>query len=174
MHMTEHKWDLVAGVSLSVLFLTFILFINEISVEVPLTAHESASSNAITPRSFPDAVCWCLLFFSVGLSVSSWRRVRADAAAEPGFAPDSASFDWLALCTKMASVGTLLFLFFVTDWLGILAGGLLFYLLFAFFTGERKPLRALAGAVLTTAILYYLFVKLASVPLPLGILEGVL
>ena len=172
MQMTEHKWDFVAGLLLAIIFLIFLFVINDISVEVPLTAHESESSNAITPRTFPDAICWSVVAFSLGLMASSWLRIRDDQK-NPDSGPATYSIDGMALATQLASIGTLLFLFFVADWLGILLGGCLFYLLFAFFTGERKPLRALLGSILTTVTLYYLFVKLASVPLPLGILEGI-
>lgn len=170
MHSTEHKRDVILGVVFVLLSLAFVLFLNDLAIEIPTASHKGQASS---PRSFPDMIFWAMLAFSLGLLWSSFRKMRAAPAA----APDSSErtpFDWTALSFRMAAMATLVLLFAVADRLGILIGGLIFYLLFAFFSGERNVLRALAGASLTTAILYYLFVKVAGVPLPMGVLENII
>jgi len=172
MQMTEHKWDVFIGCLCAAVSLFFVLFFNNAAIEIPSASYQ-ADSAAITPAFFPDMICWSMLFFSIGLIISGWKRIQADNA-DPDFVHTATPFDRRAFAFRMCAMATLVLLFVIAEWLGILIAGFIFYLLFSFFTGERKPARAVFGALLTTAILYYLFVHLAAVPLPTGILSDFL
>jgi hypothetical protein len=153
----------------------------------------------VLPDFFPNMICWSTFVFSSGLAFTSWKSMRAGASAQairPGTAemaasvkeeagthnaakreektPEDNSSKAIVLAFRLAGMGTLLLLYYVVDFLGIVIAGFLFYLLYALFTGERRPARAVVGAAAATLILYYFFVKVAAVPLPLGLLSDIL
>jgi hypothetical protein len=63
---------------------------------------------------------------------------------------------------------------YFSEFLGILLSGIVLYAMYAIFCGERNFTRAILGAISCILVLYYFFVKIASVPLPLGIMENIL
>ena len=171
MHLTEHQWDILVGLFFVVIAGMFLIFINDFSIDVP-TASYQAESAAITPAFFPNLVCFAILAFGCGLAASSWSRMRWDKT-HPEAVHDLGLGGKIAMLYRFGAMAVLVMLYYVAEWLGIVLAGFIFYVLFAYFTGERRPVRAVVGAVLTSVILYILFVKAASVPLPLGVLEDI-
>ena len=67
-----------------------------------------------------------------------------------------------------AVVGLIVYFFFI-DWIGIVAASVLAIVGFILLCGERRWKIALPLAVLLPVCLYYFFLKVASIPMPLGI-----
>ncbi len=165
--------NMLVGLFFASVSLLFLLVLNKIGIDIP-TASYQAESTAVLPDFFPNLICWCVFFFSLGLMVSNIKAFRSP----PGKVACASAIDDSKMeggfLVRAAAMGTLIVLYYVADFLGIVIAGFVFYLLFALFTGERKPVRAVVGAVLASLVLYYFFVKVASVPLPLGLLSDVL
>ena len=66
-----------------------------------------------------------------------------------------------------------LFYFFIDD-VGMVLGSFILYAAFARLCGERNWLRLLLTDCILTAALYVFFVRIAAVPVPLGILQSFL
>ena len=183
MSFADAKKDLFVGVFFSLLSLLFIFVLNKYGIDIP-TANYQAGSSAVRPDFFPNMIWWSTFFFSLGLAIVSCKAMRASrkstapgtleaTQAEEGEAKENES-KATAFVLRIAAMGTLFLLYYVVDVLGIVLAGFLFYLLYAGFTGERRPLRALVGAAACTLVLYYFFVKVAAVPMPLGLLSDIL
>jgi hypothetical protein len=183
MSFTEAKKDLFTGIFFALLSLLFLFVLNKYGIDIP-TANYQAGSAAVLPDFFPNMVCWSTFIFSLGLTFVSYKAMRAARTSEMSETPGAAEQEAQGaeeheskakvLAFRIAGMGTLFLLYYVVDFLGIVIAGFLFYLLYAAFTGERRPLRALIGAAATTLILYYFFVRVAAVPLPLGLLSDIL
>lgn len=168
MHLSENKWNFIIGLIFASLSCCFLVFINDWAIDRPNVSYQTDSA-VILPSFFPNWICSMGLLFSLGQMLSAWLRIRAEkgrAGGEPYLKYDSRGF-----CTRVAGMATLMLMYYMADWLGIVLTGFLFYILFAFFCGDRKTLRPFIGGGLTTGILYYLFVKVAEVPMPLGVLD---
>ena len=156
---------LAIGVSL-----LFIYVFNPVGIEVP--PHSRDAATAMPPDFFPNLICWSAAFFGLCLIASSIYTLKKEG--RPKGPPPQANPDMRAVATRVAAMIVLLAYYWVAQWLGIVLAGFAFYLLFAFFTGERSMRTAVTGAALTVAVLYYFFVKVALVPLPLGLLGDIL
>ncbi|MCL1939511.1 MAG: tripartite tricarboxylate transporter TctB family protein [Desulfovibrionaceae bacterium] len=168
MSLSENKWNFIIGLVFALISLCFLLFINDWAIVRPIASYKSERA-LILPSFFPNWICGMALVFAIGQMISSWLRMRAE---KKGPQPEPyLRYDPLGLCTRIAAMGTLILLYYVADWLGIVLTGFLFFVLFGFFCGDRKIVRPIIGGALTSGILYYLFVKVAEVPMPLGILD---
>lgn len=168
MQLNEAKSDLGIGVFFVAFALIFYFILNPLLIVVPNAALH-ADSAFLSPIALPNTLCASILIFSIGLIISRIpEAMRAGTAS-----PDRPPLDRRALCCRLAAISTLLALPVVTDKLGIILGGIVFYILFALFTGERKFARCLSGAILTSILLYACFGHLAGVPLPLGPLADI-
>jgi len=179
MTYTEARKDLFVGVFFALLSLLFIFVLNKIGIDIP-TANYQSGSAAVLPNFFPDMICWYTLFCSLALAYTGLKGMQASQQisgtpqkTEEG-EPEEKTSKGRIFAFRIAGMGTMILLYYVVDFLGIIIAGLLLYLLYAGLSGERRPLRALVGAVATTLILYYFFVKVAAVPMPLGLLSDIL
>jgi hypothetical protein len=159
------------GLFFALLSLFFLLVLNKYGIGIPALGSQ-AEASAVLPDFFPNMICGCVLFFSFGLIGTNIRGLRGGDGVVAA-AVDTSKVEG-GMTARLSAMATLIALYYVADFLGIVISGFIFYLLFALFTGERRPLRALVGATLCSLILYYFFVKVASVPLPLGVLSDIL
>ena len=168
MQPSENKWNFIIGLFFAIISLCFLAFFNNWAIVTPNVSYQSGSA-LILPSFFPDWICAMCLLFAIGQMISSWPRIRGESKqpeAEPYL-----QYDSRAVITRIAAMVTLILLYYVADWLGIVLLGFLFYVLYALFCGERNIWRPFIGGAITSGLLYYLFVKLAEVPMPLGILD---
>ena len=168
MQLSENKWNFFIGLTFAIISLCFLAFVNNWAIDTPNVSYQTGSA-LILPSFFPNWICVLCLIFAIGQMISAWPRMRAESSqygVEPYLKYDSRGF-----ITRIAAMATLILMYYVADWLGIVLTGFLFYVLYAFFCGDRSIMRPLIGGALTSGTLYYLFVKLAEVPMPLGILD---
>jgi len=168
MQLSEHKWNFIIGLFFAIISLCFLAFVNNWAIDTPNVSYQSGSA-LILPSFFPDWICAMCLLFAIGQMISAWSHMRAEAK-QPEVAPYLA-YDSRGVITRIAAMTTLILMYYVADGLGIVLTGFLFYVLYAFFCGDRSIWRPLTGGAITSGLLYYLFVKLAEVPMPLGILD---
>jgi hypothetical protein len=178
MSFSEARKDLLVGIFFALLSLLFIFVLNRFGIDIP-TANYQVGSAAVLPDFFPNMICWFTFICSLGLAYTSLKGMRASQQV-PGTSEKPAEDEseektakGRTLAFRIAGMGTMILLYYVVDFLGIVVAGFLSYLLYAGLTGERRPLRALSGATVTTLILYYFFVKVAAVPMPLGLLSDI-
>ena len=181
MRVTEAHKSLYAGLFFALLSIFCLFVLNKHGIVVP-TASFQAGSAAVSPRFFPDMICWCALVFSLGLMIEGAlgmrRSARASGTSEKTEAEEQETEEKgsraLAVAYRIAGMGMLFVMYYATNFLGILISGFFFYLVFAALTGEQRPLRAVLGAFIITVVLYFFFVKIAYVPVPLGPLSNIL
>lgn len=149
-----------AGFALLSLFLLFVL--TPLGVDIPTASVTETGS--VTPRFFPDFISWLMLLFSLALMGAGWLNRNVEQANRP------AGKNLFPYCIRCLAMLTLLAVYFTADMLGMALTSSVLYLLFSLYTGERRPLRALLGAAFSSAVLYYFFVHMANVPMPMGIL----
>jgi len=137
---------------------------------VPLPAAATLDTDSVSPRCFPLICLWGIVLFGVLQIVETFLDVKY-GYTQPKPAP---AFDSQAFVVRVLAILTLVAFYYVAEPLGIILTGLLFYVLYAFYCGERKIVRALIGGTICTLILYYFFVYIAQVPMPAGLLDGVL
>jgi putative tricarboxylic transport membrane protein len=134
------------------------------------TLHRGFSDQPVQPYAFPYVVGTVLLLLGVALAVATARGDRPQA--EEGEDVDlSAPSDW-------RTVGLLAVVFVANivliDWLGWAITGALLFAGSAWVLGSRHPVRDVAvGAALSVGTWYFFYVVL-GIPIPAGILDGVL
>jgi len=178
MHLTEDQKNLYVGVFFALLSLFVLFFVNKHGIVQPSASYQVGTSAAIAPDFFPNIICWLALAFSLGLVAQGALGMRQAAAPsamqQQAQSPEEKAEKRLAFISRAIGIFVLFLMYFMTNWLGIIISGFFFYLVFAVLTGERRPVRALLGAVAITVTLYYFFVYIAVVPVPLGPLEDLL
>lgn len=157
--------DLCVGTGFALLSLFLLFVLTPLGVDIPTAS--VAETGSVTPRFFPDFISWLMLLFSLALMGTGWLNRKRGARQERG-----AGKDLFPYCIRCLAMLTLLGVYFTAHMLGMVLTSCVLYLLFSLYTGERRPLRALLGAALCSAVLYYFFVHIANVPMPLGIFFG--
>ena len=166
--------DLTLGLTLSFFFCLVYFVLIPMGIEVP----HSHDPGQLSPAAYPSWIAMAGLCASLLLTANAaWkylrlRRLAASATkktAKPATA--AASGDRLhALC----AYGLLFLFYFFIDEVGMVLGGFILYAAFALLCGERNWPRLLLVDCTLIAALYVFFVRIAAVPVPLGILQSLL
>jgi putative tricarboxylic transport membrane protein len=121
---------------------------------------EGAGGN-LHPRTFPLLIGICLFLGGAGLAVSSY--LSKDAADKPIDWPDRSGWKfWItALASLIVYVG-------LSDPLGFLICTFLFVAGFIWHFGRYSPVVAVAWALGVVGFVYFVFVRLLDMTLPLG------
>ncbi|BBX69696.1 tripartite tricarboxylate transporter TctB family protein [Mycolicibacterium psychrotolerans] len=129
-----------------------------------------AEVDPVGPRLFPIAIGVGLLVMAVVLAVAIPRGLRGEADAGEDIDPDMPS-DWR---TVGLLVGLFVLLIVLVEPLGWAIAGALFFAGCATVLGSRHYVRNIAiGAVLALGT-FYAFYSGLGIPLPAGILDGIL
>lgn len=167
--MDTGRSNLCIGAVFALSSLLLLLVVTPLGVEVPTTSMQEVGS--VTPRFFPNFITGLMLVFSLCLVAIGLRRMRRTRKVAGGQAREAQQcVNWKQEACRVAAMFTPFALYFTVDTLGIVLSSGVLYLLFAAYTGERHYIRAVVGAVLCTALLYYFFVHIADVPMPTGTL----
>jgi hypothetical protein len=181
MHVTEAHKNLFAGIFFALLSLFVLFVVNPHGIVQPVASHLIAGgAAAVAPDFFPNMICWLAFVCSLGLATQGamalWRAAASKPTETPTVEADPEEKDAakIALIARITGMILLFVMYYMTNRFGIIIAGFFFYLAYAFLTGERRPVRALLGASIITVILFYFFVRIALVPVPLGPLEDFL
>jgi len=179
MHVTEAHKNLFAGIFFALLSLFVIFVVNKHGIAQPSASHLIAGgAAAVAPDFFPNMICWLAFVCSLGLAAEGALAIRRTVAPkvekQAKLDPEEKDAAKIALIARITGMVLLFLMYYMTNRFGIIISGFFFYLAYAFLTGERRPLRALLGAFIITVILFYFFVQIAFVPVPLGPLEDLL
>jgi len=134
------------------------------------TLHRGFSDQPVQPYAFPYVVGAVLLLLGVALAVATARGDRPEA--EEGEDIDlGAPSDW-------RTVGLLALVFVLNialiDWLGWAITGAILFAGSAWVLGSRHPVRDVAVGVALSVGTWYGFYVGLGIPIPAGILDGVL
>ncbi|HEY8368751.1 MAG TPA: tripartite tricarboxylate transporter TctB family protein [Thermodesulfobacteriota bacterium] len=125
------------------------------------------------PAIFPALVAIGLVVSGILVGLEAWREARGRAAAAGDVAAQAgpAAFDWRGFL--LVAAGLAAFVALVERAGFVLAASALFVLVARGF-GSRRPVRSAAIGVVLAAVVYVVFTRGLGLPLPAGILEGVL
>lgn len=161
--------DITVGAVFAIISLIMLFIVNPWAIVVPSASVTEIGS--VTPRFFPNLICILIFIFSICAIIYSYKYAEYN---------DNEQFDVLDLKTKehrltfftrLAAMALLVFFGYIANALGIVVGGVILYILFALACGDKNWLRIGIGSIICIAVLYYFFVNIAAVPLPLGFIE---
>jgi hypothetical protein len=161
--------DAILGAVITVGALVMLFVIIPISVEIP----KSNKVLALAPDFWIRIIVWFALFLGVYLVVQGLRNAKqklseaeiADIVEEQ---TRHHSMGRSVLLVFIAIVNIFLY-YFLIKWLGIVLASSVSVITFALLCGERRIKIMVPIAVLLPIGLYYFFLKVASIPMPLGI-----
>lgn len=165
----ENRIDLAAGVLLCV------LGVLGATVAIPLGIKEPSSVQfaALSPSYWPRIVCLALAAMGLAIAAIAVMKRNRDRDAHA-----DAQAGWLVLARQVGRVALALGLMFgsymVLEPLGFVLTAVLVLLLFMLVAGERNPLVMVPISLGVPVLLYVFFTKVASIPIPNGVLETVL
>ncbi|MBP7065228.1 tripartite tricarboxylate transporter TctB family protein [Ferrovibrio sp.] len=146
-----------------------LLAILGIAVLISVSQYPAIPGQNVGPSAFPGTLALLLLVCS-GLLI--WRGLR------DGRSQAIISFGaWIAsprhVLNVVAVVGGLLFYIFCADFIGFIPIGIIILSVLFFCLGVR-PLLILPVALVATLVIHTIFYKLLRVPLPWGIMQGMI
>ena len=151
---TLRSADIVCGLLLAALGVVVIIAAYNISV---------AFAERLPPRTLPLILGWTTVVTGLLLSVRAWRY-KGDPI--PVVWPDTSG--WAAVIVTFVSI---FFLILLSEPLGMPIASFLFCTFLIWYL-NRRIVQALAVGLATGLILYYVFVRLLEVSLPVGPLAG--
>ena len=129
-----------------------------------------AEVDPVGPRLFPVAIGVGLLAMAAVLAIAIPRGSRGEADAGEDIDPDMPS-DWRTVCLL---VGLFVMLIVLVEPLGWAIAGALFFAGCATVLGSRHYLRNVVIGVVLALVSFYGFYSGLGIPLPAGILDGIL
>ena len=158
MHASKRK-DLIAGLSMVVLGALIIWVLIPNGVVEP----RKVKYAALSPSYYPRIVAYALLALGLGVV---WRSFVARAI--PAEAENRHPHAGLRIT---AFLGILAGLALGLQWLGFIVACSIAALLGMWLAGEKRLWVSVPIALLLPLLLYFFFLKVARVPIPLGVLE---
>lgn len=163
--MPDSKTDILLGlVCMSVFALTLFVLI-PLGVEEPL----SHDPGQLSPASYPRWIACAGLVLSVLLSLQAFWRGRTQVVSVPSKGLS------VRIMAKNTLAFALLLLFYcsITS-VGMIIGSFLLYVAFSLLAGERNMFRLLLVGTVLCGSMYVFFVRIATVPIPMGVLQNLL
>lgn len=163
--------DAILGAVLSAGALFMLFVIVPISVQVP----KSNKVLALSPDFWIKIILWFMLFLGAQLLYQGFKTAKEQLDDEEietieETKAHSHSMGHSILMVLIA-VANLFVYFFLIDWLGMVIASFVSVITFALLCGERRIKIILPIAVILPTGLYYFFLKVAHIPMPLGIFE---
>jgi len=158
--------DVVLGVILTLGALLFITVLIPVGVRVP----EGGGIPSLSPDFWIKIIIWSMLFVGLAITYHGARAMRAD---DVGDDKDSGTLPLGEAIFKVIAAVVLLFIYQQSiQWLGMAPASMIAVVVFTLLCGERCWKAIVPLAVLLPTGLYYFFLKVASIPMPLGIFDA--
>lgn len=172
--MDEKSKDIWLGISLFICCVLMYFVVIPFAVDVP----KSVKIKSLSPAYWPKIITVTTAFLSLLILLSGIAEKKSNSAGcivsqqAKGDGITSAQKRGLALYMRPAMIMiTLVVYFLILEPLGIVTASMIGFLLFAVIFGEKKVKILLPITILLPISLYYFFVKVANIPLPLGMWE---
>jgi len=163
--------DAILGALLSVGSLFMLFVIVPISVQVP----KSNKVLALSPDFWIKIILWFSLFLGVQLLYQGLKKAKQSLDDDEIEAIEKAKTHHhpigRSVLLVIVAIVNLFVYFFLIDWLGMVIASFISVITFALLCGERRIKIILPIAVILPVGLYYFFLKVAQIPMPLGIFE---
>jgi putative tricarboxylic transport membrane protein len=163
--------EVILGAIVVTTMTIMITVIVPISVAVP----KSNKVMALSPDFWIKIIIWSTLALGIGILVRGVKRARseidADELAEIEERAKHRHPPRRALMLLVIAVAGLFAYYAAIDWLGMVLASIVALAGFVLLCGERRFLVLAPLAVLLPVSLYYFFLKVAGIPMPLGIFE---
>jgi len=163
---TTRQRDLVAAA----LFIVVALLIVFVAIPYGVKEPKKVKFAALSPSYYPRIVSFCLLGFGIILFA---QRALFNASSESLNTADTSSSDFSRL-RLIWVIGILLFYYVTLPFLGFVLSSALVLLVLLLLAGEKSPAALVALPIALPLGLYFFFTKIASIPIPAGILEPLL
>lgn len=152
--------SILVGVGIAAVFAILATFVIPTYIRVP----EGVEVAALSPDFWPSVVAWCVALLGLGLALQGWRT-RRKAAADGVDQPERPD-EWLR---ALAAIAAMIVYYALIPSMGIVAASIPAYIGMAVLMGARRWPVVVAIGVLLPIALYFFFVKVAHIPLPLGV-----
>lgn len=150
-------------------------FLLTVLIPIGVQLPKSNKILALSPDFWINIIVWSTLALGVNILIKGIRKSRLEMTPEEVAAVEEDlahrhPMNRAVLGAVTAVVGLFTY-FFLIKWIGMVAASILAMTGFILLCGERRYKIALPLAILLPIGLYYFFLKVASIPMPLGIFE---
>jgi len=163
--------DAILGAVISAGSLLMLLVIIPISVQVP----KSNKVLALSPDFWIKIIVWFSLFIGAYLFIQGLKTAKEELTEDQVAAIENIKNHHhpmgRSVLMAMLAIANLFVYYFLIDWLGMILASSISVVTFAVLCGERRYKIILPIAAFLPTGLYYFFLKVASIPMPLGIFE---
>ena len=161
--------DAILGAVLTVGGLVMLFVIIPISVQVP----KSNKVLALSPDFWIKIIVWFALFLGVHLILQGLRNAKQKLSKDEIAAIEEKQTHHHSMGRSvlmvLLAIANLFLYYFLIIWLGMVLASSISVVTFGLLCGERRIKIMAPIAVLLPVALYYFFLKVASIPMPLGI-----
>ena len=161
--------DAILGAVLVALSIVLLWVVIPLGVKVP----KSNKVLALSPDFWIKIIVWSTLCLGAYLIYQGLRSAREQLSEDKidEIERNRAHHHPTGRAVLLASLAVLnLFLYyFLIQWLGMVLASIISFITFVLLCGERRIVIMVPLAVLLPTALYYFFLKVASIPMPLGI-----
>jgi putative tricarboxylic transport membrane protein len=161
--------DAILGVVLCVGSLVMILIIIPISVQVP----KSNKVLALSPDFWIKIIVWLSLCLGAYLLFTGLKSAKAQLSEEKilDIKHQKTLHHSYSRSITMATIAVINFFlyFLLIDWIGMVLASIIAVIAFVLMCGERRYKIMFPVAVILPVGLYYFFLKVANIPMPLGV-----
>ena len=166
----------LTGIGVLVLGLLIFFVLIPAGVDRPGSVEHAALAPDFWPRIIAGIIMLMGLFLAIRPAAKEEDEERGDGGGEEGVeAAAEAAGGWTHRLPGLAvALGTLFAFYFLIPYLGMVAPGIAVILGLMVYAGERRWPLGVAVALCVPILLYVFFVHVASVPIPLGVFEGLL
>lgn len=119
---------------------------------------------ALSPSYYPRFVAYALIILGTAVAIRSFLSPDQNAKPSDDIRPD-------AVLRTTLFLGLLLVFAATVSWLGFIVSSFLAAMASFWLAGEKRLHITLPIAILVPTLLYFFFLKVARVPIPLGILK---
>ena len=165
----------LTGIGVLVLGLLIFFVLIPAGVDRPGSVEHAALAPDFWPRIIAGIIMLMGLFLAIRPAAKEeGDEERGDDGGEEGVeAAAEAAAGWTHRLPGLAvALGTLFAFYFLIPYLGMVAPGIAVILGLMVYAGERRWPLGVAVALCVPILLYVFFVHVASVPIPLGVFEG--
>lgn len=164
------KKNLILGILLTAFFgITYFILIPA-AVYIPKNVMEAG----ISPATWPKLATSIIVILGICVAIQGALQIKRDKAVDLTKLHNEKQGGTTNYLKILAVMAALLVYYYVIDILGIVLSSIIMLIGVAITSGERRPKVLLLVGILVPLGLYYFFVKVAHVPMPLGIFETLL